>query len=247
MTSEIFVDATGKPIDALNSVLARAFWGLRRDDAPEVAQRLITCMNRLVQINDADRWMLCGAEDNGLLDEPYENEQQVQGWVQGRMMTGWGRPPEPKPEWGFLLRMRIMRGNDTVLMPDANVGDYDGSGNNFTLDGSEWISGYRSDIAAAHVKALTESWSPDWAVWHTYFELEAQQADADNIEFGPVTYIAGIDAAQLSAHLPDTAHATALHDGTLITLDDGPQDYRYDDIYLVRDAVQHVRGTLKWR
>lgn len=247
MTSEPAVDGTGKIIDAMNPVWARAFWGPRRNDVVQVAQQLVTCMNRLVQINSADRWMLRGADKNELLAEPYEDEHPVQRWLQGRIMTDDDRPPKPILEWGYSIDTRIMRGERTVLTSNANAGDYDSLGNSFPLKGPEWLAGNPSALASARVTALAESWSPNWAAWHTYSEVTSQHAEPNTIEFGPVTYIAGVEPGELSAHIPSTARAAALHVGTLITLGNGPQDYRYEDTYLVRDAVHEIRGTLAYR
>lgn len=227
---------------------------MRGDDTTGIARRLIALMNRLVSLNNGDRWILCGG--TGLVeyvhdtepraDQPYQDEHQVERWIANRVTLDTSTDSmKIEYGWGFDLAATVMQGNQEVLIFEGHVGEYDGiSGNHIALEGPEWVSGYPSELAVSHVRALAETWSPNWAVWGTLKEEVTQRAGPSDMDSGPVTYIAGINPDRLTGLLPSTAHAAALHEGVLITIDNGPLDYRYDDVYLVRDAIREVRGKL---
>lgn len=254
MSQKPLMDATGTPIDENNWVATRSFWEMRGDDTTGIARRLIALMDRLVSPNNGDRWILCSS--SGLLehvhntdpvaDQPYQDEHQVERWVANRVCLNTDSDPmEIEYRQGFNLAATVVRGEHEIVLLEGHVGEYDGmSGNSIELEGPDWAGGYLPELAVNHVRAVVESWSPTWAVWGTFKEEVTQRAGPRDMDFGAVTYIAGMDPARLTGILPPTAHAAALHEGVLITIDNGPLDYRYDDTYLVRDAVREARGKL---
>ena len=250
MTTPALIDGTGSPIGDYNSYCARGFWGKREDDATVVAHQLITFMSHITELLDADEWLLCGRDDDGRLDEPYSDQQQVERWLNARILTDDSYPPRPIPSWGFVPHIRVIRDGQRIATIDGNVGAASG-GNSLTEDCTSWLTRMDLDIACAHVRAIAACWSPTFADIKSIREIMAQRNGpkglvTGRVMIGSVTYIAGLAAADLASRMPGSVTLTDVHQGVLIVLGNGPLDYRYDDVAIVRDAVAEVRGDLRW-
>jgi hypothetical protein len=182
----------------VSNFYAGAYWGARRESAIECAERLSDCLTALAGVDPCfSMWCRKG----GSKASPLRASVDAASWdeLAALLTAGRNRRDTDKgviSELGFNAALWNCNEN-SIASFRVTCGAYIDNPaikNVFVLQLPEFTGdaaglGHRIS-AIAVVKALVESWDPDWATWSSHDWRSTQTVDAAKPVFGLATYVA---------------------------------------------------------
>jgi hypothetical protein len=222
-----------------------AYWGSRPEDVTQCAGRLVRCLRQLGEVSPVlSTWFRKGSGKAAKVPLVLEPTVLSERLLAGRNRRDFGG--EVIDELGYSLGLWNRNGTAPVGL-SVTCGVYLQSpsvANSFVLNLPELDleSGeivrdlYDHGAAVAAIRAVVDSWSPDWAVFSPYSLRSAQVSRPGEGYVGWATYSARLDPISVG-RLPSEVAAIPAGNGTLVTLGGNPADSSESLAMAVREVI----------